>query len=129
MRNHIWMRSFEKKTFMFSCLFQLFEHITHFDKCTADFRSLGCKSGEGRGSSTQTELDATLKKKYKRKAMTCWICQKKLDSNFALTRHIQAHTSEKTYRRDHCDKYFANEKDQQCHVKYLNLERRFKVVL
>ena len=121
---------------MFSCLFQLFGYITHFDKHTSDFHSLGCKSGEGRISFTQTERDGirnghvspapALKKKYKRKAMTCWICQKKLYSNFALTRHIQSHTGEKTYPCDHCDKYFANEKDQQCHLKYLNLERRFK---
>lgn len=87
-------------------------------------------------SSFTLELDAitnghvstasTLKKKYKRKAMTCWICQKKLYGNFALTRHIQAHTGEKSYPCDHCDKYFANEQDQQSHLKYLNLERRFK---
>ena len=33
-------------------------HFGCLDKYTADFHSLGCKSGEGRGSFTQTELDA-----------------------------------------------------------------------
>lgn len=116
------------KSFMFSCLFQLFGCFTHFDKSNDDFHSLGSKSGEGRGSFTQTELDAiksmlngevrtasTFKKKSTRKARSCWICQKKLYSGIALTRHIQAHTDEKTYPCDHCDKYFANEREQRQH--------------
>ncbi len=69
---------------------------------------------------------ATLKKKPNRKGRSCWICQKILYSAKALTRHIQAHTGEKTFPCDHCDRYFANEEEQQNHLRFLNLERRFK---